>query len=131
MNLSQFKYYCKNEKTPDIAIRLASYVKINTKLLFLDCRQCIISFVIFNQQCREIMEKQMADLIHKKYNVACIANDIKSDMTTNGDGMEEFEDYWREDYLNLKFHGSQDWELSLLKKFIKIQMKYGNHSSNN
>jgi hypothetical protein len=68
------------------------------------------------------MEKKIAGIITKNYNVNCIANDIKSDMTTYGDSMEEFDDYWREVEMSLNTRLCKEWELATLKTLVKNQI---------
>ena len=68
------------------------------------------------------MEKKIAGIITKKYNVNCIANDIKSDMTTDGDSMEEFDDYWREVEISLDTRSCDRYELAAMKELVTIQL---------
>ena len=42
------------------------------------------------------MEKAIVEIIHGKYNVKSIANEIASEMKEHGIDIDDFDDYWRD-----------------------------------
>ncbi|MCH7614054.1 MAG: hypothetical protein IIB45_11940 [Candidatus Marinimicrobia bacterium] len=42
------------------------------------------------------MEKAIVEIIHEKYNVKSIANEIASEMKEHGIDIDDFDDYWRD-----------------------------------
>lgn len=88
-------------------------------MLSLVCRQTSATSVIFINQIEVYMEKKIEALIEKKYNVNCIATDIKSDMNSYGDSIDSFDDYWREIELTFNTRSCETWEVTTLKTLVK------------
>ena len=42
------------------------------------------------------MEMAIVEIIHEKYNVKSIANEIASEMKEHGIDIDDFDDYWRD-----------------------------------
>ena len=68
------------------------------------------------------MEKAIVEIIHEKYNVKSIANEIASEMKEHGTDIDDYHDYWWDVYLIMNSHGHPELELATLKELVESKI---------